>query len=120
MFDNNIMLRAAAAGNVTEDADLAFVDFGGPDLLPREYMISVPAAGADTTMDLTLADSTDGTNADGTTVTVPQITAAGVYYVRAQFKGRYRRVSINVGGTGTINFGAVEIGPVPGGRYEKF
>lgn len=118
MKDVNLKLRASSAGNLNASADGSWVDFGGPDLVVREYQIDVPqAAGTTPTLTLQIQDSNNGSTVNEK-VEIPVINAAGQYFVRAKFKGRYRRFSAVLGGT-TPNFGAVEICPVPGGRYEK-
>lgn len=118
MFDNNAMLRAASAGALSADELTPVFQNVGADLEVKTYMVSVPSvAGTTPTLDVTIQDSKDGTNANES-MKFPQITAAGVYYIRAKFTGPYRRAVCDVGGT-TPNFGIVEIGPVPAGRYDK-
>lgn len=118
-IDVNIQLRAAAAGNLTETANGSAVDFGGPDLVKQTYQVDVPSASGTTpTLDIKIQESDDGTTFRDY-LAFPQITAAGQYHVTGKSNARYRRFAATLGGTNP-NFGAVQISPVPGGRYTNW
>lgn len=116
MLDNNIMLRAAAAGALEADELTPTGVDMGQDLVAQTYMVYVPsAAGTNPTLDVTIQESDD----DSTYRTIgsfPQITAAGQYFITIKSNARYRRYTADVGGTNPA-FGTVLIAPVPGGRY---
>ncbi len=119
MKDANLLLRAAAAGALNASADGNWVDFSGPDMVDMTFEVIVPqATGTTPTLDLHIQGSENGSTVSEPGVALPQITAAGTYYVHHKFNSRYRRFSAVTGGT-TPNFGTVLIHPVPAGRYEK-
>lgn len=120
MFDNNVMLRKTSDGNLTaSETSRPGVDFGGPDLVPVTYQVHVPqAAGTTPTLTVKIQVSSDN-NTWVDYLTVPQITAAGEYRITGMANYRYRRAHLTVGGT-SPNFGAVEIGAVPGGEYTSW
>lgn len=121
MFDSKLMYRDASAGALQATATLPAnpgLDVG-PDLVPQMHQVHVPqATGTTPTLDIKIQESDDGTTWRDY-VAMPQITAAGEYFITTKSDARYRRMVFTVGGT-TPNFGIVEAGPVPAGRYTKF
>lgn len=119
MFDNNLLLRAASAGNLSADELTPTGVDVGVDLVETEYCVSVPSvSGTTPTLDVKIQESDDDSTYRDF-LAFPRINAAGVYYVKGKSNARYRRYAADVGGT-TPNFGATEIGIVPGGRYNKW
>jgi hypothetical protein len=119
-FDANLLMRAASAGNLSaSELTPAGIDMGGPDLVPVTYQVHVPSAGGTTpTLDIKIQESDDN-NIWRDYLVIPQINAAGEYYVTGKSNARYRRYTATLGGT-TPNFGAVVIAPVPAGRYTNW
>lgn len=116
MRDANLVLKAAGAETTSTTG--SFVDFEGPDVQPLTYVVVVTAAsGTSPTLDLTIEESADGSNALDS-VKLKQITAAGVYRVTAKFPGAYRRYKSVFGGTNP-SF-TYSIYPELGGQYENF
>lgn len=122
MFDKELMLRAASAGNVLVAASPitgSWLDFGSPDIGPRTYAMQVPSVSGTTptlNVKIQVADATDviqefSFEAD--------INEAGMYYLTFATKHAKRRFyAVIVGANG--NYGAVQIGPVVAGEYLDF
>jgi hypothetical protein len=115
VFDKELMLRAASAGDLDETETGSAVEVGPTPAEGATARIVVPqATGTDPTVTVEIqVCATSG----GTFVTVAQseeITAAGEYAVRFATQKSYVKHKATVGGT-TPDFGAVEIGVVPHG-----
>jgi len=125
MFDQNLVLRAAAAGALAADEDVAVVgvDFRGPDVHPITYVAIVPSAAAAAldTLVLTIQESDDNITFRNF-LEFPVITTAGVYRVTGTSDARYRRYQANVTDVdgGGVTFGIVLIYPELGGQYDSF
>lgn len=121
MFDSNLMFRAVAAGDLAATVTLPAnpgLDMGGPDLVPQTYQVHVPAFVAGSTLDIVIQESDNGVNWR-TYLTMPQIAAIGEYFITGKSDARYRNMVFTVAGAGA-NFGVVQAGPVPAGRYTRF
>jgi len=122
MRDTNLALRADGAAALTaDDLTPAWVDFGAPDINPMTYQLVVPAAGGTTPTLLAViqeAEDASGTGARAV-LTFEPITAAGIFYVTGRMDGRFRRLTLDVGGT-TPDFGSVECYPILNGDYTEF
>lgn len=120
MFDSNLMFRPASAGDLAASASLPAnpgLDMG-PDLVAQTYQVHVPAFVAATTLDCKVQESDDGA-AWRDYLVMPQIVAVGEYFITGKSDARYRRMVFTVAGAGA-NFGVVQAGPVPAGRYTRF
>jgi len=120
MLDSELMLRAASDGDLdASEQARSWVDFGAGDVKPLTMKVVVPKAdGTGPTLDLIIQTSDDGSTVQDT-ITLPQITEAGVYRVSIKSPHRYRRAYITLGGT-SPDFGAVQIGPELGGEYTEY
>lgn len=121
IIDNNLVLRAASEGTFdASETSATGVDFGGPDLFAKTYMVRAPSkAGTSPTLDVKIQESDN--NSDWRDfLAFPQITVAGEYFVTGKSNARYRRHYSVLGGSGSPAFGAVEIAPVAGGRYTNW
>lgn len=120
-FDKNLMLRNTTTTLSTSETSDAGVNFGAADQRNLTYVVQVPLAptGTSPTLDVKIQESTDGTTWVDLVV-FSQITAKGRYYRTVRGRLPYRRQYSTVGGSGTINFGAVVVGVDVSGRYTSF
>lgn len=116
MFDSNCMLRdSSSAGNLTGNELAAPYVKTGPDLEPQVIAIHVPNTVSNCSLQVSIEESHDGVN-PAEIHQCATIDAAGTYYTTVKFNGPFKAYRITqVGGPG--NWGAVDIGLVPGGRY---
>lgn len=121
MLDALLFLRNSADGDLaaSEQAE-PFEDFElGGQVHGLVLNVIVPQAlGTSPTLDIKIQSSSDGSNAVGEEFTLPQITAAGVYYITIKSRYRYFRHYSTVGGT-SPDFGEVLIYPALAGQDNK-
>jgi hypothetical protein len=131
-FDSELMLRAASAGNLTADETGTYKNLGAPIINPLVVRIVVPAmAEANDTIVVTINLSVDGVGVGDITIVLPTITKANVdlgvkeyFFTLPPTADTYQYVSADLNITdadvgGDFNAGAVQIGLVPAGRYNK-
>jgi hypothetical protein len=96
-----------AAANAPDDNG---VDLWANKQLPNRMLllISVTAVGEGGTLDLIVQDSPDKTTWDADFITIPQITATGLYLVVVDDPNRYVRINHDVG-TADITFGVTAL-----------
>lgn len=115
VFDSELMLRIASAGNLTANANTGSKKIKGTPIRGLALRIHVPAAGGTTpTLSVSVQDSADDSTFT-TIATHATINAVGEYVLPFATDKPFVRAAITVGGT-TPNFGAVEIGIVEMGR----
>jgi len=111
-MDTNLVLRAAAAGNLTGDETLTDMDLG-PMVEPLYLHIIIPSVSTSDVLDVT-ADFEDGSNNTLQQTTIPQISAAG-HYVCPLFCDHPSLTDLSVilnctaTGTAAMSFGAVVV-----------
>lgn len=118
MYDKNLMFRdGSTALSATGSATL---DMKAGDRLPITYEVVVPIAptGTTPTLDIKIEESDDGSTWRPF-LTMPQITAEGVYHITGKAPGRHKKATWTLGGT-TPNFGNVIVAPVPGGLHNSY
>jgi len=117
MFDSNCMLRkSSSAGNVTGDEESAPYVRTGPDLEPQVIAIHVPNTVANCSLQVSIVESHDGVN-PAKIHQCALINAAGTHYTTVKFNGPFKSYRIIQVGSNAGDWGAVDIGLVPGGRY---
>jgi hypothetical protein len=115
-FDAELLLRAAAAGNLTATGQTSYFDTR-PQAEPMAVEVVVPSvSGTTPTLDIVIEESDDGSTVKEKH-TIPQINAAGVYHIAFRSRRAKARANMTLGGT-TPNFGATVIGIVPAGRHK--
>ena len=117
-YDLNGMIRKTSDGNVTATANTTGLLIDSAPLGTAELFLKVnvpQATGTTPTLDIVIQSSADNSTWQ-TVLTIPQITAAGVYRQKYASNKKYVRAALTVGGT-TPNFGAVQIGFDTGSEY---
>ena len=118
MFDANYMLIKSTA-DVTADANGSALDVKWPKEMTQTFKLVAPAVtGTNPTLDVKIQGSNDNGTNYADIISFPQLTAAGVKYVRCLVPYKTIRAVIDVGGT-TPNFGKVLCGIVPAGQYNQ-
>ena len=126
------MLRAATAGNLTQDETGTYFNLGAPIITPLVVRVVVPQlAETSDTIAVTINLSVDGSGAGDMTFVLPTITKANVdlgiteyFFTLPPTADTYQYVSADINitdaDTGSdFNAGVVQIGIVPAGRYNK-
>ena len=122
-LDSNFLLRSDVAGDLVATLTGTGFDKGGPDLVPRTYMLNVPITptGTTPTLDAKIQESDDNSTWRDF-LAMPQVTtpAGGVtQWVSGKSDARYIRCLLTVAGT-TPHFGNVICAIVPAGRAGKY
>ena len=129
MFDKELMFRAAAAGDLTADMAVAYLNTGAPQNGLLTVRIVVPSiAEANDTIVPILHLSVDGAGNGEVIITGETITKAGVdagnqQYFMAVPRSPYKYVGLELDITdadagGDFNAGVVLAGLVPAGQYQ--
>ena len=129
-FDSSLMLRAAAAGNLTADETGSYFNLGAPPKDPLVVRVVVPAmAETNDTLIVKINLSANGSSA-AVTISMPTITKANVDAGLKEFyftlpPSRYQYVSADMDITDAdagsdFNAGAVQVGITPSGRHQTF
>ena len=130
MFDNELMFRAAAAGNLTADMAVVYLDLGAAPVHPLVVRLLVPAlAEANDTIVPKIHLSVDGSGAGERLLTCETIIKTDVdggkkeyFYAVPASKYRYAGLELDVTDAdagGDFNAGVVLAGLVPAGRYTE-
>jgi len=116
-MDANLKLLASSTKNSTV-TNATGVDFGGRDLQPLTYRLTVTAStGGTELLDVKIQESDDNSTWRDF-LNFAQVTGTGISYVTGKSDARYRRYYATIAGT-TPSF-TMAIDVVPAGRYDKF
>lgn len=110
-LDTDKQLRDADDGDLDADEHAEdWIDYSAADRFPLIYVVTVPEAVADKTLDIKIQTSANGVDVEDEFV-FPQISEAGRYLISFRNQYQYRRHYSTVGGVGP-DFGEVLIGPL--------
>lgn len=95
-FQQAVSDASGAAANAPDDSG---IDLWADNQLPNSILLiaDVGSVGAAGTLDLILQDSSDLLVWDEDFITIPQITAAGLFFVEIPDPNRYVRLNVTVG-----------------------
>lgn len=132
-FDKDMMLRdSSVLGDMTASETAAWVLIG-KQVTPMEACAVIPEAAANTNVTIVIdgADSSSGAgyvagvgaiHSGATSGSPGAISTAGEYFGSVHTPKPYLRYRATVAGSGSAaaDFGAVDIGMVPAGRYTRY